>query len=292
MPVELVAHRRPDRAGAAAVDDTHLGEACERSVVDERAHGFARLLRACATHVELVRDVAARAREHRHRRLGRVARPVGLRVGLQARERDAYALAAAADHLRLVAVDVGDGAAEAERRSRDGIADRERSGHLRRLVQRAERFLGSRGTRRRGAETPVALALRPRGRYGSVTYGFPLAAARLADLIAQPVELGARRGEVMLGFGDRLLARLCRRSSHLLQSRVESVGAALRLLAEPARLLALDLGGLAALDGVTLGRFRFRKQLGDPEALGRDAPACIRDDGLVEAEALGGLQRV
>ena len=127
MPVELVAHGRPDRAGAAAVDDAHLGEPGERGVVDERAHGLARLLRARAADVELVGDVAARAREHRHRRLGRVARTVGLRVGLQAGERDADALAAAADHLRLVAVDLRDRAAQAERRSRDGIADGERA---------------------------------------------------------------------------------------------------------------------------------------------------------------------
>ena len=53
MARELVAHRRPDRSRAAAVNDAHLVPSGERRRVHERAERLARLLGRPAAQVEL-----------------------------------------------------------------------------------------------------------------------------------------------------------------------------------------------------------------------------------------------
>jgi hypothetical protein len=111
---------------------------------------------------------------------------------MQARERDTNALATAADHLGLVAVDLGDRAAKTERRSSHWIADGERRGERRRLVERAQPVLDSRGARRCGAQTAISLALGTSGRGRRVARRFSLRAACGADLLAQSLELGPR----------------------------------------------------------------------------------------------------
>src|SRR3954451_4017464 len=104
MTVELVAHRRADCSRASTVDDADLREPGERRVVDERPDRLARLLRAPAPDVELVRHVAARPRPHPNRRrtlLVGILRVCGRPYPC---ERDAKALAAGADDFRLVSV--------------------------------------------------------------------------------------------------------------------------------------------------------------------------------------------
>src|SRR5262245_23995002 len=90
VAVDLVADRRSNGPGTAAVDDADRPQAGERRVVDERADGLARLLRALPADVQLVADVTARRRHDAHRRAGLVdLLAVGAGVGPQALEREA-----------------------------------------------------------------------------------------------------------------------------------------------------------------------------------------------------------
>src|SRR4051794_4650251 len=99
MTVELVADCRTHGSRAATVDDADVREPCERRVVDERANRLARLVRASAANVELVRHVRACARHDPDRWSTRLVRIRGARIGTQPRKGDANALAAHADDL-------------------------------------------------------------------------------------------------------------------------------------------------------------------------------------------------
>ena len=102
-------------------------------------------LRAAATTLTGVSASGSRRRDGRSRASGMRSRwPAG------------------ADDLRLVALDRGDRSVHAERRRLDRVAGRERPGQRQRLVERADRPLGPRGSLRGRAEPAVALAARRR----------------------------------------------------------------------------------------------------------------------------------
>src|SRR5207253_6146350 len=54
VAADLLPHRGPHGAGAAAVDDADRSQACERGIVDERPDRLPRVVRALASHVEHV----------------------------------------------------------------------------------------------------------------------------------------------------------------------------------------------------------------------------------------------
>ena len=73
---------------------------------------------------------------------------------------------------------------------------------------------------------------------------------------------------------------------------LERIGPPPSDLTQPPGVLAFARGRLSLAARGSLGRLGFREQLGGPQSLGRDASARVRNDRLVQAEALGGLQRV
>ena len=146
---------RADGAGAAAVDHAQLVASGERGGVDERADRLAGLLRRAPAHVELDGDVRRRRRADRDGRLGR---RVALRPSRSGRSRASGTRTRRPPRPsddRLVPHDLGDRAADAERRGDDGVA-RGASGAVTSSGSSAarERAPGSRRrarTRRRGA---------------------------------------------------------------------------------------------------------------------------------------------
>src|SRR5262245_40329853 len=87
---QLLAPRLAQRARPAALDDADLLQPGERSVVDEPAHLFPRLVTRKAADVELVRDVAAGGRTHLHHRHALLGD--ALPRGPEPCERDTHAL--------------------------------------------------------------------------------------------------------------------------------------------------------------------------------------------------------
>ena len=155
MPVELVPHGRPHRAGPAAVDDADARQAGQGGIVDERPHRLARLLRPLPAHVELVGDVTARGGDDLD---GRLRLGLALPGRAEPGERDPEPMACRSDHLRLLTLDRSDRSVDAERWRLDRIARSERPGEGQRLVERADRAFGLVRTLGRSAEPAIALA--------------------------------------------------------------------------------------------------------------------------------------
>ena len=192
-----------------------------------------------------------------------------------------------ADDLGLVALDRGDRAVHAERRRLDGIAGRKRTGQRQRLVDRADRPLGSRRALGRGAEAAVrsraagsraGLAVAPRAtRISSRSARSSSRAPARSRCASAAARSRSRRGRRPHGFDLRLERR----------SRARAA-----LARSPAASARSACGRRALLDGRPLGRLRLGEQLLDPQPLGRDAPARVGDDARVEAEPLRDLERV
>ena len=121
VPVQLVPHgRRTEPVPRPWITRT-LGQAGERRVVDERAHGLARLLRRCPRTSSSSETSPRRHCDDLDRRLRlRLAAP----RRPQPRERDPQPVAGRAHDLRLVALDRRDRAVHAEARRLDRIARR------------------------------------------------------------------------------------------------------------------------------------------------------------------------
>src|SRR5581483_2983792 len=141
------------------------------------------LVRREAAHVHLVGRVAARARADRDGGSALLRRPLARRP--QPRDRDAHALAGGAHHLGLGAPQRRDGAAHADVRRLDGIADRELAGGRRGPREVGERALGPARALGGGSERPVLLRL-------------PAGAPRAAKLAARILELGAHVAQLPL----------------------------------------------------------------------------------------------
>ena len=127
----------------------------------ERDHAGGSSANAAVAMSRLGRQVwfaSAWADDAHGRLLLRLARAAA-RIGLQAVERNADAVARDAEHLRLVALDRGDRPAHTERRSLDRVSLGEWARERHRPLDGAQRALGLFGTCGGGAETAIPVAL-------------------------------------------------------------------------------------------------------------------------------------
>ena len=287
VAVELRAHGGAHGAGAAPVHDLDLGQAREVGVVDELAHGFARLVGALAAQVEQARRVRHRRRPHAHRGLGVARRPRALGVGLELLEGHVHAHRPALDERHAVD-DLGDHAAQAERPRAHGVAGlRARaSGAPARRAPRRSRVRRRWRVRVGGAEPAVAVGLGRAFRRTRSLAPPALLAARRAQLLAQRLELAAVRGEVALRveagafalLGDGRLAPRRRRRA------APARGA--RLLAQRRRLAALHLGLGAQPHRGLLGARGLAQQALRLDALRRESRARSLDHAARRARAV------
>ncbi len=124
MSLELLPHRRANRSCTASVHDADGRETRESRLVDERADSLARLLRTLPAHVQLVPNVAARAREHSHPAVTAVTRVLSATawVGAEPCDGDTDTEAAGAYYLGLLTLDRRDRPPDTEVRSLDRVA--------------------------------------------------------------------------------------------------------------------------------------------------------------------------
>ena len=277
---------------------SHLGATRQVGVVDELAHGLARLVGAPAAQVELARRVRHGRRAHLHGAARRVLDGPPCGSGSSWSSGDVHAHRAAL-HLGLAVGDLGDRAAHAECR-RDAPGRRRRAARVWRTGASSasvERAWPARACALgRGAEPAVALAPRRARRRPSLGASRRARSSRRAARISsrssssslrcaassrsastrRALALVGRRRPHGLGRGALRLARAAARSAQRVAASARSPSAS---RAQPHR-APLGARGLA------------QQPLGLERAPARGRARAPPDDARVEPEPLGDLQRV